>query len=108
MKQLENIPLRFGVAADILGKKWTFLIIYVLSNGPKRFSVITSLIPRMSDKILGERLKELELEGIVQRQVYAETPVKIEYSLTEKGLSLGSILEEIQKWSEEWTGIRDK
>lgn len=104
----ENIPLRFGVAAEILGKKWTCLIIYVLFNGPRRFTSIANLIPRMSDKILGERLKELELEGIIQRQVHAEIPVKIEYSLTEKGRSLGPVLEEIQKWSEEWTGIRDK
>ncbi|MDN4526915.1 winged helix-turn-helix transcriptional regulator [Fictibacillus fluitans] len=93
---------RYEVAIDIIGKKWTGLIIRVLLGGSRRFKDIKKQIPEMSDRMLTERMKELESVGIVSRQVYPETPVRIEYSLTEKGESLRSIIESIQSWSEQW------
>ncbi|WHY73132.1 winged helix-turn-helix transcriptional regulator [Fictibacillus enclensis] len=93
---------RYEVAIDIIGKKWTGLIIRVLLGGSRRFKDIKKQIPEMSDRMLTERMKELESVGIVSRHVYPETPVRIEYALTEKGESLRSIIESIQFWSEQW------
>lgn len=93
---------KFEAAFDILGKRWTGLIIRVLMTGPKRFKEISDAIPHMSDRMLAERFKELEAEGIVKRQVYPETPVRIEYELTDKGKSLESVMNEVQCWGDRW------
>lgn len=93
---------KYEAAISILGKRWTALIIRVLLDGPKRFKDIKTQIPGMSDKMLTDRMKELEAGGIVERHVYPETPVRIEYVLTEKGKSLEGVIAEIQHWSEDW------
>lgn len=93
---------KFEIAFSLLGKKWTGLILKVLMNGPKRFSDIKLVIPELSDKMLTERFKELELNGIVKRNVYAETPVRIEYELTEKGNDLEKVMDSIQNWASKW------
>ncbi len=93
---------KFEAAFEFIGKKWTGLIIRVLLEGPKRFSDIRQLIPELSDRMLTERFKALEAEGIVKRNVYPETPVRIEYELTEKGRDLKDALDQIQKWAERW------
>lgn len=79
------------------------MIIRTLLNGQNRFSDIEEAIPNMSARMLTERFKELEKEGIIIRKVYPETPVRIEYELTEKGRDLQSAMDEIQKWAEKWT-----
>lgn len=94
---------RFENAFELLGKRWTGLIIRTLLNGQNRFSDIEEAIPNMSARMLTERFKELEKEGIIMRKVYPETPVRIEYELTEKGRDLQSVMDEIQKWAEKWT-----
>lgn len=86
----------------MLGKKWTGRIIRVLLGGPKRFKDIKEQIPEMSDKMLTDRMKELETLGIVNRQVYPEMPVRIEYELTPKGRDLQPVIESIQTWGEKW------
>ncbi|MCR1973418.1 helix-turn-helix transcriptional regulator [Clostridium sporogenes] len=93
---------KFENAFELLGKKWTGLIIRTLLSGQKRFSDISEAIPNMSARILTERFKELELEGIITRKVYPETPVRIEYELTEKGSDLQAVMDEVQKWAEKW------
>lgn len=93
---------RFECAFGLLGKKWTGLIIKVLLDGPKRFCDLRSLIPELSDRMLTERFKELEAEGIIKRNVYPETPVRVEYELTEKGKELKPTMDEVQKWAEKW------
>ncbi|ADL52929.1 winged helix-turn-helix transcriptional regulator [Clostridium cellulovorans] len=93
---------KFENAFELLGKRWTGLIIRVLLNGQKRFSDIADAIPNMSSRMLTERFKELENEGIITRKVYPETPVRIEYELTEKGHELETVMNEIQKWAEKW------
>ncbi|MFF2091890.1 MULTISPECIES: helix-turn-helix domain-containing protein [Paenibacillus] len=93
---------RYEAAVDVLGKKWTGLIIRVLLGGPKRFKDIKGQIADMSDKMLTDRMKELESQGIVKRTVFPEMPVRIEYELTEKGLKLQPVIESIQAWGEEW------
>lgn len=92
---------KFEGAMSLLGKRWTGLIIHQLLEGPQRFCNIESSTS-ISGRVLSERLKDLEAQGIVQRNVYPETPVRIEYSLTEKGLSLAPIIDEIKIWAEAW------
>jgi DNA-binding HxlR family transcriptional regulator len=87
---------------EIIGKKWTGLIIYVLLSGPKRFSEINSIIPDLSKRVLTERMKELEEHGIVLRHVIPERPIRIEYILTKKGNELGKILGPISQWANCW------
>ena len=93
---------KYEKAFELLGKKWTGLIIRSLLSGTKRFSDISDMIPNVSAKVLADRFKELEREGVIVRNVYPETPVRIEYELTEKGRSLEPALDEIQKWAEQW------
>lgn len=96
-----NLCPRFEKAMQVLSKRWTGLIIDQLLPGPQRFSGIESALP-LSGRLLSERLKDLEKEGIVRRDVYPETPVRIEYSLTEKGLAFEPVLRELHRWSETW------
>lgn len=93
---------KFEDAFELLGKRWTGLIIRTLLSGQKRFSDISAVIPNMSARMLTERFKELEMHKIVSRTVYPETPVRIEYELTEKGKELSTVMDEIQKWAEKW------
>ncbi|WP_027087856.1 winged helix-turn-helix transcriptional regulator [Cohnella panacarvi] len=93
---------KYESAAELLGKKWTGLIIRVLLGGPRRFKDIKEQIPDMSDKMLTDRMKELEALGILTRTVYPEMPVRIEYELTEKGRQLEEVIVSIQTWGETW------
>lgn len=101
---MENHQLcpKFEAAFELLGKRWTGLIIRVLLDGPKRFKDISEMIPGVSDRMLAERFKELEVAGILSRHVYPETPVRIEYELTEKGKMLKPVMDEVQKWGDTW------
>ncbi len=86
---------------SLLSQRWTALVIYQLLVGPQRFNEIQSSIG-ISGKVLSDRLKDLEHQGLVKREVIPETPVIIEYSLTERGHSIEPILREIEKWSQVW------
>jgi DNA-binding HxlR family transcriptional regulator len=94
---------KFENAFELLGKRWNGLIIKTLLSGEKRFTEMVESIPNISARMLAERFKELEKEGIVIRQVYPEIPVRIEYELTEKGLELVGVMDAIQKWAEKWS-----
>ncbi|WP_424767236.1 winged helix-turn-helix transcriptional regulator [Paenibacillus sp. sgz302251] len=96
-----NLCPRFQKGMDIISKRWTGLIIFQLLSGPQRFCAVQSALP-ISGRLLSERFKDLENEGIVDRHVYPETPVRIEYSLTAKGRALEPIIREIEKWSQDW------
>ena len=98
----EEICPRYQRAVEILGKRWTGLIIRVLLPGPRRFGEMAGAIDGMSDRLLSERLKELESCDIVVRRVFAETPVRIEYCLTDKGHELEHVVEAIQRWADCW------
>lgn len=93
---------RFEKTFTILGKKWTGLIIEVLLVDNRRFKDISEQISGVSDRVLVERLKELEEEGIVLRTENEEGPIKVMYSLTEKGRSLEKVMAEIQAWADKW------
>lgn len=98
----DQICPKYEAAVEIIGKRWTGLILKALMPGKKRFKDIKDLIPSLSDRMLSERFKELEAAGIVERHVYPETPVRVEYELTEMGRSLQPALDELQKWAERW------
>src|SRR5918911_5740220 len=86
-------------AIELVGKRWTGAILLVLMDGPLHFSGIRQLVPELSDRLLSERLKELEGEGIVERKVLDGSPVRVEYSLTEKGLALEPAVRAIKQWA---------
>jgi len=86
----------------LIGKRWSGAILLVLTGGPLRFSEIRALVPDLSDRLLSERLKELEAEGIVERRVFDEVPVRVEYALTGKGEALEPVLRELKSWAQMW------
>lgn len=100
MKESALCP-RLSKAMELVGKRRTALIIYQLLEGPQRFNAIEAALP-ISGRLLSERLKELEKEGIVERKVYSEVPVRVEYNLTDKGLSLEQTVREIEIWAKTW------
>ncbi|WP_107943222.1 MULTISPECIES: helix-turn-helix domain-containing protein [Metasolibacillus] len=106
MKQPTICP-KFEKAISLLSQRWTALVIYQLLSGSQRFSEIQSAIG-ISSKVLSERLKELEQQEVVKREVIPETPVVIEYSLTEKGHSIEPILRTIENWSQQWVVSESK
>jgi DNA-binding HxlR family transcriptional regulator len=93
---------RFHRAIEIIGRRWTGVIVRALLAGDTRFCQIRTTIPGLSDRLLSERLKELEAEGIVERRVYTGTPVRIEYHLTPKGEALADVVQSASAWAEEW------
>ncbi len=91
-------------AVELIGKRWSGAIVLVLLDGPLHFSGIRQLVPELSDRLLSERLKELEAEGIVERRVLDGSPVRVEYSLTEKGEALEPAVRALKEWGREWLG----
>lgn len=89
-------------AVELIGRRWTGAILRALSRGTDRFSALTETIPGLSDRMLSERLKELEAEGIVARTVVPDIPVRITYHLTAKGEALGSVMDAISQWAYDW------
>ncbi len=87
---------------NILGAKWTFLIIRDLFEGTKRFGELRKSLKGISPKTLSERLKELEKHGVVTRTAYPTVPPTVEYTLTEKGKSLKNIIKEMKIWGAQW------
>ncbi|HEX5502331.1 MAG TPA: helix-turn-helix domain-containing protein [Thermomicrobiales bacterium] len=92
----------FHRAVELVGRRWTGAIVRALGCGVTRFCELTAAIPDLSDRMLSERLKELEAEGLITRTVLPETPVRIEYHLTPKGAALGAAVAPIAAWAEQW------
>ena len=91
-------------AVELVGKRWTGAILLVLLDGPLRFSEIRHLVPDLSDRLLSERLKELEAEHIVERRVLDGSPVRVEYALTSKGMALEPAVRALKSWAKNWLG----
>jgi DNA-binding HxlR family transcriptional regulator len=89
-------------AVELVGKRWTGAILLVLMDGPLRFSEIRQLVPDLSDRLLSERLKELEGEGMVRRTVIDDVPVRVEYELTDKGKALQPAVRALKTWANAW------
>lgn len=95
------VLIKIQKAFEILGKKWSGLVLYTLLEDPMRFTDIRRNIPELSDRVLAERLKELERLQLVKRNVYTRIPVKVEYELTRKGKELEKSMREIEIWAED-------
>ena len=93
---------RFHRAIELVGKRWAGAVIRTLMDRPRRFGEILGAVPALHDRLLSERLKELEAEGLVERRVYPDTPVRIEYTLTGKGRDLERVLAEVERWAHRW------
>lgn len=87
---------------EIVGRRWNGAIVRALLAGDIRFGQIRCTIPGLSDRLLSQRLKELEAEGVVERRVLDQTPVRIEYHLTPKGEALATVVQVVSAWAEEW------
>jgi DNA-binding HxlR family transcriptional regulator len=89
-------------AVELIGKRWTGAIVSVLMHGPLRFSEIAHAVPELSDRLLSERMKELEARGLVARTVLSGPPVGVEYALTDMGRELEPALSELKSWGRRW------
>jgi DNA-binding HxlR family transcriptional regulator len=97
-----SVCARFHRASELIGRRWTGAIIFMLLKSRCRFAALRHGIPDITDRMLSERLQELEQEGIVERTVIPETPVRVEYALTKKGRALGAAVDAIAEWSHKW------
>src|SRR5262245_33506775 len=93
---------RFHRASELIGRRWTGAIIFVLLKSRCRFATLRDAIPEITDRMLSERLQELEQEGIVERTVFPETPIRVEYALTKKGKALTEAIDAIASWADRW------
>src|SRR5436190_24094273 len=96
---------RFHQAIELIGGRWTGPILRLLMDGPSRFAELRDAIPKISDRMLSERLHELEAEGLVVRTVIPESPVRVEYALSVKGRELNASLEAVGRWAEKWISL---
>jgi DNA-binding HxlR family transcriptional regulator len=97
----------FQDAVELIGRRWTGSIVRTLLTGSSRFGEVLAKVPGLSDRLLSERLRELEAAGIVERRVYPEVPVRIEYALTEKGRELEAIVTAISGWADKWSSVAE-
>jgi DNA-binding HxlR family transcriptional regulator len=93
-------------AIELIGKRWSGAILRVMMGGPRRFSQIGQAVPELSDRLLSERMKELEARGVIERRVEPGPPVRVEYTLSAMGRDLEPALEEIQAWARRWLDDR--
>jgi DNA-binding HxlR family transcriptional regulator len=103
-----SLCTRYHHAIELIGKRWSGAILQVMRGGVVRFSDIAAAIPGLSDRMLSERLKELEAEQLVERRVFPETPVRVEYRLTPRGESLGTVLDAVASWAHTWLGDEEE
>jgi DNA-binding HxlR family transcriptional regulator len=101
-ESIAPVCARYHRAVELIGRRWAGAIIRALLAGPARFASIRDAIPDISDRMLSERLKELEAEGIVTRHVHTDVPVRVEYELTDKGRDLQTALAAIGAWAARW------
>ena len=97
-----NLCPMYHRAVELIGRRWTGAIIFVLLRERCRYSDLRAAIPEITDRMLSERLRELEEEGIVERSVIPEMPVRVEYALTEKGAALAEAVGAIGAWAHQW------
>lgn len=101
-EQPSGVCPHFHAAIELIGKRWTGAIVFALTDGPLRFGELAKAVPGLSDRLLSRRLRELEQEGLVEREVEPGSPVRVTYSLTEAGVDLGPAITELKTWANRW------
>lgn len=104
-RQPEAVCAKFHKAVELIGRRWSGALIQVLLQGRKRYAELRAAVPDITDRMLSERLRELEEEGILARKVIPETPVRVEYELTSKGRALEGPLTAIGQWASRWQSV---
>jgi DNA-binding HxlR family transcriptional regulator len=104
MNPVHDATCSVAACAEIVGQKWTALLVHDLSEGPRRFSELERACPGISPRTLSERLRWLEAEEILVRRSYPESPPRVEYDLTEKGAALLPIIDEMRRFGHTWLG----
>ena len=107
MPSLSPFCASFHRAIELIGARWAGAILRALLAGPSRYGELRAAIPEINDRMLSERLKKLEQEGLVERRVIPETPIRVEYELTEKGMALEKAFRALAAWAEEWVDLED-
>src|SRR5688500_1969470 len=108
MKETDHNPplcTRFHRASELIGRRWSGAILFLLLKQKCRFATLRDAIPDITDRMLSERLQELEEEGLVERTVIPDTPVRVEYSLTKKGKALAQPIGAIAEWAEKYVSL---
>ena len=100
-----KVCLRFHHAVELIGRRWSGAIISVMLGGPRGFNEMVAAVPGLSDRLLTERLRELEAEGLVRRTVMPGPPVRVSYELTEAGESLKPVIESLGRWADRWVKV---
>ena len=101
-EQPSGVCPHFHAAIELIGKRWTGAIVFALTDGPLRFGELVKAVPGLSDRLLSRRLRELEEEGLVEREVEPGSPVRVTYSLTKAGVELGPAIAELKSWATRW------
>lgn len=100
-----KVCVRFHHAVELIGRRWTGAIISVMLGGPQCFNELLAAVPGLSDRLLTERLRELEAEGLARRTVLPGPPVRVSYELTEAGKNLEPVIESLGRWAERWVKV---
>jgi DNA-binding HxlR family transcriptional regulator len=95
----------YAAATDTLSRRWAATVLRVLVTGPARFGEIAAAIPDMTDKLLSQRLKDLEDDGLIERALGHDRPARVQYQLTPKGVELGQVLLDINRWALKWIDL---
>ena len=101
-EQPAGVCPHFHAAIELIGKRWTGAIVCALTERPLRFGELAKAVPGLSDRLLSQRLRELEEEGLVEREVEPGTPVRVTYSLTPTGAELRPAIVELKAWARRW------
>jgi DNA-binding HxlR family transcriptional regulator len=94
---------QYHLAVELIGRRWTGAIVAVLlADSPQRFSELRASVPGLSDRVLSQRMRELESEELVERTVHPGPPLRVEYSLTPKGIDLEPVVRALESWGQRW------
>ncbi len=98
----EQVCPHFHEAVELIGRRWSGAILWTLTDGPQYFADIARAVPGLSDRLLSQRLQELESEALVERTVHEGNPPRVSYQLTEQGLELRPVIRELGAWAKRW------
>jgi DNA-binding HxlR family transcriptional regulator len=107
-KEISRFCPRFHHAVELIGRRWSGAILNAMMPGPQCFNELLAVVPGLSDRLLTERLRELESEGLIRRNVLPGPPVRVSYELTEAGQDLEPVIHALTHWAERWIDLQDR